>query len=288
MVKETKLYDILGVSPEASENDLKKAYRKLALQYHPDKNPDAGDKFKEITAAYEVLNDPKKREAYDQYGEKGLTENGGFAGAEDLFSALFGGGGGFFGGGGGGRGRERERRGKDVPHQLKVSLEDLYRGKTSKLALQKTVICAECDGVGGKKGSVKTCDPCNGKGVTIRLRQLGPGMVQQVQQVCSECGGEGETIKEKDRCKNCKGKKVEAQRKVLEVHVDKGMKDGQKITFSGEGDQTPGVIPGDVIIILEEKSHPIFKRKNQDLIMEQKNKSLYCLNWRKICNNSFR
>jgi len=263
MVKETKLYDILGVAPDASDNDIKKAYRKLALQYHPDKNPDAGDKFKEITAAYEILSDQKKRETYDQYGEKGLTE-GGMAG-EDLFSAFFGGG--FFGGGG--RGGSREKRGKDVVHQLKVTLEDLYRGKTTKLALQKTVLCSECDGIGGKKGSAKTCEACNGNGIQIRLRQIGPGMVQQVQQVCSECQGEGEVIKEKDRCKNCKGKKTESQRKVLEVHIDKGMKDGQKIVFNGEGDQAPGVIPGDVVIVLEQKPHPIFKRKERDLYVEQ-------------------
>jgi len=263
MVKEDKLYNILGVSTDASDSDIKKAYRKLALLYHPDKNPDAGDKFKEITAAYEILSDPKKRETYDQYGEKGLTEG---PGGEDLFNAFFGGG--FFGGGGG-RGGNREKRGKDVVHQLKVTLEDLYRGKTTKLALQKTVLCSECDGVGGKKGSAKTCEACNGNGIQLRLRQIGPGMVQQIQQVCSDCQGEGEVIKDKDRCKNCKGKKTESQRKVLEVHIDKGMKDGQKIVFNGEGDQSPGVTPGDVVIVLEQKPHAIFKRKDRDLYVDQ-------------------
>lgn len=269
MVRETKLYDVLGVAPDASESELKKAYRKLALQFHPDKNPDAGDRFKEITAAYDILSDPKKRELYDQYGEKGLSE-GGMGGAEDLFSAFFGGGGGFFGGGGGGGGRRnKERRGKDVVHQLKVTLEDLYNGKVSKLALQKTVLCSACEGVGGKKGSSKTCETCNGNGVTLRMRQIGPGMVQQIQAVCQDCGGEGEIIKEKDRCKQCKGKKTENQRKVLEVHVDKGMKNGQRIVFNGEGDQTPGVTPGDVVIILEEKPHARFVRRDRDLSMVQ-------------------
>lgn len=265
MVRDSKLYDILGVAPDVSEGDLKKAYRKLALQFHPDKNPDAGDKFKEITAAYDILSDPKKREMYDQYGEKGLSE-GGPGGAEDLFSAFFGGG--FFGGGGGQR--NREKRGKDVVHHLKVSLEDLYNGKTSKLALQKTVLCSGCEGVGGKKGSSKTCEACHGNGVTIRLRQIGPGMMQQVQAVCQECGGEGEIVKEKDRCKQCKGKKTESQRKVLEVHIDKGMKSGQRVTFAGEGDQTPNVTPGDVVIILEEREHATFTRRDRDLQMEQK------------------
>jgi len=192
-----------------------------------------------------------------------LTEG---PGGDDLFNAFFGGG--FFGGGGG-RGGNREKRGKDVVHQLKVTLEDLYRGKTTKLALQKTVLCSECDGVGGKKGSAKTCEACNGNGIQLRLRQIGPGMVQQIQQVCSDCQGEGEVIKDKDRCKNCKGKKTESQRKVLEVHIDKGMKDGQKIVFNGEGDQSPGVTPGDVVIVLEQKPHAIFKRKDRDLYVDQ-------------------
>lgn len=262
MVKETKFYDILGVSPSASENEIKKAYRQLALKFHPDKNPGNEDKFKEITQAYEVLSDAKKRETYDQFGEKGPEMNG-----EDILSSFFGGG--FFGGGGP-RQRQRERRGKDVVHQLRVSLEDLYKGKTSKLALQKTVLCPECQGVGGKKESVKQCKDCNGQGVTLKLRQIGPGMVQQVQQVCSSCNGEGEIIDAKDRCKKCKGKKTESERKVLEVHIDKGMKDGQKITFTGEGDQMPGITPGDVVIILEEKQHPVFERKGADLLMKQK------------------
>jgi len=258
MVKETKYYDILGVSPDASDSDIKKAYRKLALQYHPDKNPGAEDKFKEITQAYEVLSDPKKRETYDQFGEKG-PEMG--MGGDDIFSAFF---------GGGGQRRQRERKGKDLVHQLKVSLEDLYKGKTSKLALQKTVICPECQGAGGKKESVKQCKDCGGQGATIKLRQIGPGMVQQIQQQCSTCNGEGEIIDAKDRCKRCKGKKTEQERKVLEVHVDKGMKGGKKIVFTGEGDQMPGVTPGDVVIILEEKSHEIFERKGSNLLMKKK------------------
>jgi len=263
MVKETALYDILGVAPNASQDELKKAYRKLALQYHPDKNPDAGDKFKEITGAYEILSDPKKRDLYDQYGEKGLTGEAGGMSGSDLFEQLFGG---VFGGGR----MQRERRGKDVVHQLKVSLNDLYKSKTTKLSLSKQVICADCNGEGGKKGSVKPCKACGGHGVTIQHRQIGPGMIQQVQSVCSECRGDGEIIDPKDRCKTCKGAKVIKEKKVLEVHIDKGMTDGQKIAFSGEGDQIPGVTPGDVVIVLEEKPHETFKRKGADLFINQK------------------
>ncbi|KAI3647454.1 hypothetical protein MP228_007675 [Amoeboaphelidium protococcarum] len=266
MPKETKLYDLLEVKPDASDADLKKSYRKLALRYHPDKNPDAGDQFKEISHAYEVLSDPQKREIYDRYGEEGLNGQGGMGGgmnAEDLFSNIFGGS--FFGGAGRGGRSSGPKRGKDMIHQLRVSLEDLYKGKTAKLALQKNVLCSDCNGRGGKEGAVSDCGGCRGTGVKVTLRQFGP-MVQQMQQVCNECNGEGQVIKEKDRCKTCAGKKIRGDKKVLEVHIERGMKDGQKIVFNGEGDQQPGVQPGDVVIVLDEKEHPKFSRKNDDLI----------------------
>ncbi|KAI8821080.1 uncharacterized protein EV422DRAFT_51729 [Fimicolochytrium jonesii] len=270
MVKETKYYDLLECSPDASEADLKKAYRKLALKFHPDKNPDAGDKFKDISHAYEILSDEHKRKVYDRYGEEGLSGEGGGPGMspEDLFSHLFGGGGGFFGGGGGRQRPQGPLKGKDMAHALKVSLEDLYKGKVSKLALQKQVNCPKCDGKGGKEGAVKKCGGCQGRGFKVIMRQIGP-MIQQMQQTCSECQGEGEIIREKDRCKGCNGKKIVPERKILEVFIDKGMVDGQKITFTGEGDQAPGVIPGDVIIVIEEKQHPRFSRKGDDLYIEQ-------------------
>ncbi|KAG1138248.1 hypothetical protein G6F37_008210 [Rhizopus arrhizus] len=269
MVKDTKFYDALGVSPNATESELKKSYRKLALKYHPDKNPEAGDKFKEISHAYEILSDPEKRQLYDQFGEEGLSGGPGMGGmdAEDLFSQLFGGG---FGGGFGRRsGPSGPRRGKDMVHALKVSLEDLYNGKTSKLALQKRVLCKKCEGKGGKEGSVQKCKTCHGQGIRVITRQMGP-MIQQMQQPCGDCQATGEVIDEKDRCKECRGKKVVGEKKILEVHIDKGMRDGQKITFSGEGDQAPDIIPGDIIIVVEEKPHPHFKRSGDDLIYEAK------------------
>ncbi|KAJ3344311.1 Type I HSP40 co-chaperone [Gonapodya sp. JEL0774] len=272
MPKDSKLYDTLGVPANASDADIKKAYRKLALQYHPDKNPSAGDKFKEISHAYEVLSDQQKRDVYDKYGEEGLSGEGGAGGGispEDLFSHFFGGGM-FGGGGGGGRGKPSgPRRGKDMAHALKVSLEDLYKGKVSKLALQKQIICPKCEGRGGKEGASKSCGSCQGRGIKIIMRQIGP-MIQQLQQTCPDCNGEGEVIKEKDRCKNCTGKKVVQERKILEVNIDKGMQDGQRITFSGEADQAPGVVPGDIIIVVEEKPHPRFQRRGDDLYFQQK------------------
>ncbi|KAG0941465.1 hypothetical protein G6F57_004970 [Rhizopus arrhizus] len=266
MVKDTKFYDLLGVSPSATENELKKSYRKLALKYHPDKNPEAGDKFKEISHAYEILSDPEKRQLYDQFGEEGLNGGPGMGGmdAEDLFSQFFGG-----GFGGGRRGPSGPRRGKDMMHALKVSLEDLYNGKTSKLALQKHILCKKCEGKGGKEGSVRKCKTCNGQGIRVITRQMGP-MIQQMQQPCGDCQATGEVIDEKDRCTECRGKKVVGEKKILEVHIDKGMRDGQKITFSGEGDQAPDIIPGDIIIAIDEKPHPHFKRSGDDLIYEAK------------------
>lgn len=208
---------------------------------------------------------------YDQYGEEGLNGQGGMGGmdAEDLFSQLFGGG--LFGGGGGGRSRgpQGPRRGKDMVHHLKVSLEDLYKGKTTKLALQKHVLCSKCEGKGGKEGAVRSCGGCNGQGVRITVRQMGP-MMQQFQQACPECRGQGEIINEKDRCKQCAGKKIVGEKKILEVFIDKGMKNGQNITFSGEGDQAPNIIPGDIIITLDEKPHNTFQRNGDDLVYEAK------------------
>lgn len=162
---------------------------------------------------------------------------------------------------------QRERRGKNVVHQLSVTLEDLYNGATRKLALQKNTICDKCEGRGGRKGAVECCTNCRGSGMQIRIHQIGPGMVQQIQSVCPECQGQGERINPKDRCKNCNGRKIVREKKILEVHLDKGMKDGQKITFAGEGDQEPGLEPGDIIIVLDQKDNAVFTRRGEDLLM---------------------
>uniref|UniRef100_A0A1B6DJJ1 J domain-containing protein n=2 Tax=Clastoptera arizonana TaxID=38151 RepID=A0A1B6DJJ1_9HEMI len=266
MVKETGFYDLLGVKPNCTTDELKKAYRKLALKYHPDKNPNEGEKFKQISQAYEVLSTPEKRAIYDKGGEQAIKEGGtggGFSSNPmDIFDM-------FFGNpfGRGGRRNAGERKGKDLIHQLPVSLEDLYKGATRKLALEKNVICEKCEGRGGKKGAVETCSPCHGSGIHVEIQQVSPGMIQQIQSTCSECGGLGEKINAKDKCKTCNGKKVIRDRKILEVHVDRGMSDGQKITFSGEGDQEPGLKPGDIIIVLDEKDHTRFKRSGNDLIL---------------------
>ncbi|KUL86175.1 hypothetical protein ZTR_08427 [Talaromyces verruculosus] len=269
MVKDSKLYDILGVAPTATEAQLKTAYKKGALKYHPDKNasnPEAADKFKELSHAYEILSDSQKRQIYDQYGEEGLEGGAGGAGmnAEDLFAQFFGGGGAFGGMFGGGMRDTGPKKARTINHVHKVSLEDIYRGKVSKLALQKSVICPGCDGRGGKEGAVRQCTGCNGSGMKTMMRQMGP-MIQRFQTVCPDCQGEGEILREKDRCKKCNGKKTIVERKVLHVHVDKGVKNGHKIEFRGEGDQMPGVLPGDVVFEIEQKPHPRFQRRDDDL-----------------------
>ncbi|XP_056138632.1 dnaJ homolog subfamily A member 1 isoform X2 [Lampris incognitus] len=216
--------------------------------------------FKHISQAYEVLSDPKKRDLYDQGGEQAIKEGGMSGGGSpmDIFNMFF---------GGGGR-MQRERRGKNVVHQLSVTLEEIYNGGTRKLGLQKNVICEKCEGYGGKKGTLEKCSGCKGRGVQVKVQQIGPGMIQQIQTMCAECQGQGEKFSAKDRCKNCNGHKVERKKKILEVHIDKGMKDGQKITFHGEGDQEPGLEPGDVIIVLDQKEHDVFQRQDDNLIMK--------------------
>ncbi|KAH9298259.1 hypothetical protein KI387_029941 [Taxus chinensis] len=262
----TRYYEVLGVPKDASQDELKKAYRKAAIKNHPDKGGDP-EKFKELAQAYEVLSDPEKREIYDQYGEDALKEGMGGGGGHDpfdIFQSFFGG---SFGGGAG-RGGRRQKRGEDVVHPLKVSLEDLYNGTSKKLSLSRNVLCSKCKGKGSKSGTSMKCSGCQGSGMKVSIRQLGPSMIQQMQQVCSDCKGTGETINDKDKCPQCKGEKVVQDKKVLEVVVEKGMQNGQRITFPGEADEAPDTITGDIVFVLQQKEHPKFKRKGDDLFVE--------------------
>ncbi|GMP91736.1 hypothetical protein CsSME_00042293 [Camellia sinensis var. sinensis] len=179
----------------------------------------------------------------------------------DIFQSFFG------GGGGSSRGR-RQRRGEDVVHPLKVSLEDLYSGISKKLSLARNVLCSKCNGKGSKSGASMKCSSCQGTGMKVSIRQLGPSMIQQMQHPCNECKGTGETINDKDRCPQCKGEKVVQEKKVLEVIVEKGMQNGQKITFPGEADEAPDTVTGDIVFVLQQKEHPKFKRKGDDLFVE--------------------
>jgi DnaJ family protein A protein 2 len=263
-------YEVLGVPKDATQATIKKAYLKLAKMYHPDKNPDGAhaEKFKEISAAYDILGNEEKKKLYDQYGEEGLNAGGPPPSHQDLFEGLFGG---FFGGGGGGR-RGGPRRGEDMAYKLQVTLKELYNGKTTKLRATRNVVCQKCTGTGSKRPGVEaTCKTCNGRGVRVILRQLGPGMMQRMEAACPDCQGTGETISEKDRCGKCKGKKVSPEPLDLEVNIEKGMANGQKITFHGKSNEEPGVTPGDIVIILVEREDPEirFIRQGDDLILKR-------------------
>ncbi|CAM9639510.1 unnamed protein product [Ectocarpus fasciculatus] len=256
------LYKSLGVPKDADENTIKKAYKKLALKHHPDKGGDV-EVFKEISSAAEVLCDPEKRKIYDKYGKEGLEGQGGGEGhsADDVFSM-------FFGGGRRGRGPSGPQKGEDINHPIKVTLEDLYNAKTVRLAINRDKLCEDCEGRGGQEGCERDCSDCQGRGAKVMLRQLGPGMVQQMQVACPSCKGGGKIIDEKLKCKSCKGKKVFKDRKVLEVNVEKGMRNGQKIRFAGEADEAPNTVPGDVNFIVQEKEHDVFTRKGADLALK--------------------
>lgn len=241
-VDTTKLYETLGVEKTADEKTIKKAYRKLAVKHHPDKGGDEA-KFKEVSAAYEILSDKEKRGKYDKYGLEGVADEGGGGGGQspdDLFSMFFGG-----GGGRGGRGSSGPRKGEDVNHPIKVSLEDLYNGKTVKLAINRQVLVGESS----------MCTSCDGQGVVVELRQIALGMVQQLQRKCAECGGQGYCAETKK------------ERKVLEVHIDKGMKHNEKVVFRGMADEKPNLEAGDINFIVQEKEHERFKRKGADLLI---------------------
>nr|XP_020653977.1 dnaJ homolog subfamily A member 1-like [Pogona vitticeps] len=267
MVRETGYYDLLGVKPCATVDEIKRAYRRLALRYHPDKNPSEGERFKQISQAYEVLSDPLKRSLYDRGGERamkegGLGDRGGFGHPMDIFDL-------FFGGGVHHHGPRVDRRGKTAVHQLPVTLEDLYNGATRKLSIQKNVICQSCAGRGTREGVDTRCPKCHGSGVEVMVNQLGPNIVHHIQTMCSQCHGHGEWVRPLDRCLACNGRKFVREKKVLTVQLDRGMADRQKITFHQEGDQVPGFEPGDIVIILNQKPHPVFQRQGNDLVVRQ-------------------
>eukprot|EP00928_Gymnodinium_smaydae_P016268 TRINITY_DN16079_c1_g1_i1.p1 TRINITY_DN16079_c1_g1~~TRINITY_DN16079_c1_g1_i1.p1 ORF type:complete len:513 (+),score=186.33 TRINITY_DN16079_c1_g1_i1:67-1605(+) len=238
-VDTTKFYKALEVEKDASESEIKKAYRKLAVKHHPDKGGDP-EKFKEITRAYEVLSDPDKRSKYDRGGEEAVDGDGG-GDASDIFSQMF------SGGGGGGGGRRRQKT-KDVVQPLKVTLEQIYNGATKKMAITRQVI--------DKKRGVETCGSCNGRGVKVEVVRMGP-MIQQMQSQCSSCGGNGKSFKTKQ------------EREVLEVHIQKGAPDGHKVIFREMADEHPDADTGDVVFVLKVQEHADFKRKGADLYVDR-------------------
>ncbi|MHC9511656.1 molecular chaperone DnaJ [Kangiella sp. M94] len=263
-------YEVLGVSKSADKAELKKAYRRLAMKNHPDRNPDDKDaeaRFKEAKEAYEVLNDPQKRQAYDQYGHAGVDPNmggghGGFHGADfgDIFGDVFGD---IFGGGRRGGGGRRQARGSDLQYNMEITLEEAVSGVTKTIRIPTMVNCDTCDGSGAKAGTgTATCSTCHGQGA-VRMTQ---GFFS-VQQTCPDCRGSGQIIK--DPCTDCHGQGRVQKTKTLQVKIPAGIDTGDRIRLSGEGEAGgPGAVTGDLYVQVHVKEHPIFVRDGANLYCE--------------------
>lgn len=269
-------YDILGVSKNADETELKKAYRKLAVQYHPDKNPGdkaAEEKFKEAAEAYEVLSNPEKRRAYDQFGHAGVggAAGGGFGGGgmnmEDIFEHfgdIFGGSFGF-GGSGGGRGRT-VNRGSNIRIKVKLTLEEIASGITKKIKVNKFIDCNTCHGSGAQGGGFTTCTTCNGRGSVTRVTQTILGHMQ-TSATCNACGGQGKIIQNK--CKTCIGDGVVRGEEMLDIKIPAGVGEGMQLSVSGKGNAGPrGGIAGDLIVQIEEAPHELLSRDGENLYFD--------------------
>jgi molecular chaperone DnaJ len=260
-------YEVLGVQRDASEEDVKKAYRKLAMQHHPDRNPDnakSEERFKEAKEAYEVLCDPDKRATYDRFGHAGVDAHAGGAGAGagfggfadafgDIFSEIF----------GGGRARSNVYRGADLRYNLEINLEEAARGTETKIRIPTLQVCDVCRGLGAKPGSEPTtCQACGGHG-QVRMQQ---GFFS-IAQTCPRCGGTGKVIR--DPCASCHGEGRVKRQKTLSVKIPAGVDEGDRIRLSGEGEAgVNGGPPGDLYVVCRVKPHPVFQRQGNDLHCE--------------------
>ncbi|RDE18983.1 molecular chaperone DnaJ [Motiliproteus coralliicola] len=262
-------YEVLGVSRDSSDRDIKKAYRRLAMKYHPDRNPDdsaAEEKFKEANEAYEVLSDAQKKAAYDQYGHAGVDPNmggghgAGAGGFGDIFGDVFGD---IFGGGGGGGRRSRVQRGADLRYNMELDLEEAVRGVEKQIRIPTQVACETCNGSGAKPGtSPKTCGTCGGMG-QVRMQQ---GFFS-VQQTCPACHGEGSIVS--DPCTDCHGRGRTEETKTLSVKIPPGVDTGDRIRLAGEGEAgSHGGPSGDLFVQVSVRQHPIFDRDGRNLYCE--------------------
>ena len=282
MAEKRDYYEVLGIGKNATDAEIKSAYRKLAKKYHPDLNPgnkEAEEKFKEVNEANDVLSDPQKRQRYDQFGFAGVDPNyaaangggaGGFGGVDlgDIFGDIFGGGfGGGFGGFGGGsstRTANAPRKGHDIQASVILTFEEAAHGCSKKITINRQDTCPDCGGTGAAKGtSPETCPDCGGRGYVV-TQQRTPFGVMQSQQPCSHCGGRGTIIR--NPCKTCRGTGKTAARKSLEINIPAGIDDDQNIALRGQGDAgSNGGPAGDVIVHVTVKADPMFERDGYDV-----------------------
>ena len=286
MAEKRDYYEVLGIGKNATDAEIKSAYRKLAKKYHPDLNPgnkEAEEKFKEVNEANDVLSDPQKRQRYDQFGFAGVDPNyaaangggaggfgGGFGGVDlgDIFGDIFGGGfgGGFsgFGGGSSTRTANAPRKGHDIQASVILTFEEAAHGCSKKITINRQDTCPDCGGTGAAKGtSPETCPDCGGRGYVV-TQQRTPSGVMQSQQPCSHCGGRGTIIR--NPCKTCRGTGKTAARKSLEINIPAGIDDDQNIALRGQGDAgSNGGPAGDVIVHVTVKADPMFERDGYDV-----------------------
>ena len=276
-------YDILGIPKGSSADEIKKAYRKMAIKYHPDKNPDdkeAEENFKEAAEAYEVLSNPDKRARYDQFGHaaNASSPNGGGYGAggmdmNDIFSQfgdIFGGGSpfeGFFGGGGQQRGGRRVAKGSNLRIKVRLTLEEIANGAEKKIKVNKQVVCGTCDGTGAKdKSSFQTCKTCGGQGAVRRVTNTILGQMQTTS-TCPTCNGEGTQITSK--CTVCHGDGVVRGEETISINIPAGVSEGMQLSMGGKGNAAPrGGVPGDLIILIEEIPHETLKRDGNNVVYD--------------------
>ena len=268
-------YEVLGVDKNATPDEMKKAYRKLALQYHPDRNPgdkEAEEKFKEAAEAYDVLSNPEKKARYDQfgmagmdgaYGQGGMDMNDIFSQFGSIFGDLFGGGGfrGFSGFGGGAQ--RRVMRGTNLRIKVKLTLEEIDRGCEKKIKVSKYVPCKTCGGSGSRDGKLETCPHCHGSGVVTEIKRTILGQMQ-TQSACPHRGGEGRIVK--DKCHDCHGDGIVKSDEIITINIPAGVQDGMQLAMQGQGNAAPrGGIPGDLIVLVEEVEHDTFERQESNL-----------------------
>ncbi len=283
MAEKRDYYEVLGVEKNADAETIKKAYRKAAIKFHPDKNPgdkEAEEKFKEAAEAYDVLSNDDKRARYDRFGHAGMNGGaggaggfGGFGGAggfsmDDIFEQfgdIFGGAFGGFGGGRGRGGRQRVNRGSDVRITVRLTLKEIAEGVTKKLKINKIVACEKCGGTGAKdKSAYSICTQCGGSGYVITVQNSFFGRMQ-TQSVCPTCQGEGRIIK--DKCTHCGGEGTERGDKIVEVKIPAGVSEGMALTLQGMGNAARhGGINGDLIVVIKEEEHADFERSGNNLV----------------------